>query len=206
MRTGYYGRKNSHRNGIFMGSSRGSITVEAAFIMPIVIFFVFALIYFAFYLHDICRIQSKIDLVLYKAGITVKHEADIVTGHVDYKKIGSRGVFYLLLGSTNEEEKQVQNYLCQELEEGLFLVKVDKIDVTVEKQKIVVSVETGTQVSLKGIKDLFEPYSKIVRKGEYPVHNPAESIRCMEVILETGSGIKGMDKLKEKFERIFDSK
>lgn len=186
-------------------SNAGSITVEAAFVIPIVLLTVFALIYLSFYLHDICRIQSVMDLAMHKAGFAVKHEADIDTGETDYEKIGDRGIFYQLTGSTGDEEKQLRDYVNQQLVSGLFLVKISKVSVDLGKRKIKLSINTDTQVTMPGLKNLFKPYTSTVISGSYSVHNPAETIRCTEVILETGSKIKGVDKLKEKFEKIFGS-
>lgn len=184
---------------------RGSITVEAAFVMPIVIITVFALIYLAFYLHDICKIQAVTDIIIHKAGITVKHDADIVTGDVDYEHINDRGVFYILLGSTDADEKQIKDYLIQKLSKGLFLVEVGNINVDVGKFKISASVQADATVTLPGVQNLFQVFSKTVIAEEYPVHNPAETIRLIEVVLDTGSSIKGVDEAKEKLEKFFGS-
>ncbi|MHB8129870.1 MAG: TadE family protein [Mobilitalea sp.] len=181
-----------------------NLTVEAAYILPIVIFTIFALIYLAFYLHDRSRIQGMVDKTLHKAGFTVKHEADIATGEISYDRINDRGVFYLAVGSTEMEEKQIQKYLQQELADKLFLSKIKSVKVEVGKFKITITVETNTKVSLPGIKYLFDQFSYTEIEGEYPVHNPTETIRRAEVALETGSKIKGIDELKEKMERIFN--
>ena len=195
-------KKNNSNNKYF----KGSITVEAAFVMPIVIFTIFALIYLAFYLHDMCRIQGIVDMTLHKVGITVKHEANIVTGDISYEDISERGVFYLILGNTEEEENQIQQYLQQGLSKGLFLTKISSVYVDLGKFKLTAKVEAETKVSLPGVKYLFDPLFSRKITGEYPVHNPVESIRRAEVILDTGSKIKGMEELKEKLEGIFGKK
>jgi len=182
----------------------GSLTVEAAYILPIIIFTIFALIYLAFYLQDMCRIQGMLDKTLIKAGFAVKHEADIATGEVAYDRINDRGVFYLAVGSTEKEEKQIQKYLQQELAEKLFLSNIKSVKVEVGKFKITLAVEANTKVSLPGIRYLFDRFSYTEITGEYPIHNPAETIRRAEVVLDTGSKIKGVDELKERLERIFN--
>ena len=184
----------------------GSIAVEAAFVMPIVIFTVFALIYLAFYLHDRCRIQGIMDLTLHKAGISVKHDCDITTGEVDYNNLGGRGIFYLLLGSTSDDEKQIKDLLKKDLSVGLFLTKVKTLEVNVDKSYIKVSIEADSKITLPGISYLFKTLSHFKVSGEYPIHNPAETIRRAEVILDTGSGIKGVDELKDKLEKILGTK
>jgi hypothetical protein len=193
-------RKNNPKNKYL----QGSITVEAAFVMPIVIFTIFALIYLAFFLHDMCKIQGMVDKTLHKAGISAKHEANIVTGEISYENISERGVFYLILGNTEEEENRIQLYLQHELSKGLFLTKISSVIVNLGKFKLTVEVEAETKVALPGIKYLFGPLSYRKITGEYPVHDPVESIRRSEVILDTGSKIKGVEELKEKLESIFN--
>jgi TadE-like protein. len=182
----------------------GSITVEAAFIMPIVIMTIFALLYLAFYLHDICRIRAETDLILYKAGITMKHDTAIATGEIVYDNIMDRGVFYLLTGNAEKEETAIRDFLSRKLSKGLLLVSIKAINMEVERRKVTVSVEVDTKVTLPGIKYLFHPLSRTMVEGVQPVHNPAETIRYTEVILDTGSKIKGVDELKKKIEDLLN--
>ncbi|MBB2184690.1 pilus assembly protein [Lachnospiraceae bacterium MD1] len=182
---------------------QGSMTVEAAFVMPIVIFVVFALLYLSFYLHDKCRIQGIINKTLHKASITLKHEADIDTGNLSYETIGERGVFYLLMGNNDMEASQIQQYLQQELSEGLFLTRIAEVNSEVGKTKVKLSVETETSVSLYWVKQLFSSLAHGTIKEDSGIHNPAETLRQMEVVLDSGSRMKGVSQLKDKLEGIF---
>ncbi len=144
----------------------GSITVEAAYVMPIIILILITFIYLAFYLHDICRITGEMELALHKAGVSFKHDATIKTGEVDYDEINDRGVFYRIFGSTKEKETRVNNYLKQELSEGLFLVKIKNIKVEDNKSKVTVSVVYHTKLSIPWIAKLFAPLSDQVISEE----------------------------------------
>ncbi len=180
------------------GRNKGSITVEAAFVLPIVIMTIFSLIYLSFFLHDKCLIQGTVDEVLHKAAITVKHDADIVSGAVNYEKIGDRGVFYLIFGSSQEEEIKIENYLLLELSKGLFLSEISSARVKADKFTIEITVGMKTNVTLPLFGHLFDSYSYIEIIENNPVHSPAETIRATEVILDTGSIMKGVAELKEK--------
>jgi hypothetical protein len=183
----------------------GSITVEAAFIMPILVFAISALIYLAFYLHDVSMIQAVLDKTLHKEGVSVKHDADIITGEISYEDINNRGVFYLIFGDTSGEERELQDYLQQELSQSLFLTRITVINTEVRKFDLNISIEAETIIAIPFFQNLFNQYSKTLIKGDYPVHDPAETIRRIEVILDTGSSIKGVDELKEKLEDFFGS-
>ncbi|HKL80100.1 MAG TPA: TadE family protein [Mobilitalea sp.] len=183
---------------------KGSFTVEATLLMPIVLFVIISLIYLSFYLHDKSRIEGTVDKALLKASMTLKHEADIETGAVNYEGINNRGVFYLLMGSTNAMEKDIQTFLEQELSGGLLSTEITKVIVTAGKLKVSIDVEGEFEIPIKGVRDYFNPNPKLVIKVNCPIHNPAEILRISEVILDTGKKIKGMEALKEKLDKLLN--
>lgn len=185
---------------------RGSITVEAAFVIPIVFLTIFALIYLAFYLHDYNKIQGVVDLVIHKAGINMKHDGDIDTGLVSYEDINKRGVLYLITGDLKAIESDISKLLEQELDKGLFISDILRTEVDVGKLVITIDVQAKTRISLPLLKDVLNRLFNIKIERTYPVHNPTETIRSSEVILDTGSKIKGVDKLKEIIEKITKKK
>ncbi len=181
--------------------SKGSFTVEAALVLPIVLFVILAVIFLSFYLYDVCRIEGITDKILHQAAMRMKHESTLATGEIDYQNINDRGVFYLITGSTEEEEAEIEAYLWQELTTGLLCTEVTNIKVTAGKRKVTAAVEAESGVLIKGIWNYFRPKGFVYEIAR-PVHNPAESIRFSEVILETGSKIKGLDALQEQITNI----
>jgi hypothetical protein len=145
-----------------------------------------------------------LDKTLHKAGISVKHASDLETGAVNYEDIGDRGVFYLLFGNNDKEETQIEEYLQQELSGRLYLCKIESVGVEVNAFNLSAIVKAKTNISLLGIKRLIDPLTDIKMEGNYPIHNPAESIRRFEVIIDTGSQIKGVDTLKSKIEEFLE--
>ncbi len=182
---------------------KASITIEAAFVMPIVILTVFALIYLSFYLHDICRIQGAVDGTLHKAGLILKHGSELTTIENDYEQIINQDIFDLLQDDSKQLEQEVQVHLKEKLRKGLFLLKIADIGVKVGKLDLSVSVQTKFNISIPWISELMSFSSSAVVSGTYPIHDPAETIRKCEVILDTASQIKGVDELKNKIVGFF---
>ena len=185
-------------------SPRGSLTVEAACIIPIILFTIFALIYLSFYLHDICRIQGILNRTLNKTSLIAKHDSCLSTGEIYYETINQRGVFYHFINNNKDEEELIRSYLQQELSKGLFLVEVSNIQVIKDLFFINASVSIETSISIPYIRKLFTSYSSREIVGKSLIHNPPEFIRLAEVIMDTGQEIKGVEELKEKFIEVIN--
>lgn len=177
-----------------------SFTVEAAIVMPLVLYTILALIFLSFNLHDRCRIHCMADKVLHKASIYMKHDADITTCKTDYENINDRGILYPITGNTADERIEIEQYLISELEYGLLCTEITGIEV--KAGKLMVRLEIQGRLDVPAT--LFMSFLKrsIHVRAERPLHNPAEAIRISEVILETGTRIKGVDKLIEKLESL----
>ncbi len=197
--TGKYGRISSFADRK-KGMLQGSITVEAVFVMPVVILAVFALLYLSFYLHDASRVQGIINSALHKTAMMDKHITDLGTGRIAYENINDRGVFYPLAGDRSKEERQLAEYLRQQLSEGLFLSKVTRISVEAGVFSWSLEAEVSTAVTMPMFHFLFDRVAHRVISEEYPVHNPADALRQYEVILDTASEIKGVDELRRMIE------
>lgn len=181
------------------GEKKGSITVEAAFVMPVVLFTVFALIYLTFYLHDYNRIQGIVNLVIHRACIAAGNDDDIESGQIFYEDINYGDNLY---GNLGPEERKITGLLEQELTGGLFISHISKMEVETGKLEIKINVIAETDIDLPLFKTAINKLHNIKVEGRYPVHNPAETIRICELILDTGSKIKGSDKLKSILEKL----
>lgn len=181
---------------------QGSITVEASFVLPLVILIIFALIYLSFCLYDICKIQGVVDGTLHKSGLTYKHEASLETGEIRYEAVNSRGVFYALTGDTDQLEKAMNYHILSQLSGGLLLFRVSDVNSEVGKLSLSASVRSKATITLPVFGKLFDHYLIRETTGSYPIHNPAETLRICETVLQTGSEIKGMDQLKNSLQKL----
>lgn len=182
---------------------QGSFTVEAALIMPMLFYLIFSLFYLSFYLHDINRIQGYLDKMLNRTSILIKHEADIKSGEIIYSKINQRGILYNIVGKSEVLEDDIRSYITEELSDGLFMMQITDIQVKIEKYRIEAKVEIRTRMPIKGVLSFFKPRQQKVIEEQVTIHDPADTIRMSEVILDTGSKVKGLEELSNIVETVF---
>lgn len=183
-------------------SVKASITVEAAYILPIVIFAIFAVIYLAFYLHDYCILQNAIDMTSHKASLYANQVSNMEENEIYYEAINSRGVFYQLIGDTSPVKQQILENLKKELGKRMFLYRSVSIQAEVNPYNITISLKAKAKISLPIFGRIFQAMENTTMVTKTSVHRPAETIRGMEVIMSTAAELKGVSDLKEKLEKF----
>lgn len=188
--------------GIKDKNAQASFTIEAIFVIPVVLLTTLSIIYISFYLHDYNRMQGITDRVLQKVILNLKHESDFETGKVYYEKIKNQDVFYQFRPISDSKTKEMETYLINKLSELLFATRITDVEVNVSKLRTDIKVEGEFQIPIKGLSHVFYSKRNLIVKVSSSNHNPAESVRISEVILETGSKIKGAEELKEKINSL----
>ncbi len=181
--------------------TKASFTIEAVFIMPIVLFTMVFIIYLSFYLHDHCRILGITDGALHKASMNLKHEANIITGRVNYNEINN-GLVSRIFDNSNYQEKEIENYINKLLSKGLIATEIREVNATKGTLNISIRVEGNFKFPLKGLQWIISSNNNLLIEAKSAYHYPADSVRISEVILDTGSKIKGFDKIKESIGKL----
>lgn len=184
----------------------GSITVEASYLFPIVIFTIVSFLYLGFFLHDRSILRAITDEAVHKATVMFKQEVSLQTGEIKYERIGDRDIFHSIFGNRLKEEKDLNQYLSERFKGKLLLYRINSMDAVVTNTNITVKVEAKAKVEFPFLRRLMGSFQSIVIVEEGSHHNPAEMVRLSEVILETGSNIKGYNKLKESLENLIKKK
>lgn len=180
---------------------KASFTIEAVFVMPILLFTIVSIIYLSFYLHDYCRLQGVTDHVLHKATLNLKHEADIKTGRVNYDEI-NKGIFSKSLEGSDNKERDIETYLGQLLSKGFLASRVTDVQVSIRLQQVFIKVEGKFVSPIKGVQGIISSGKPMAIKVKATHHNPSDTVRMSEIILDTGSKIKGFDELKDKLGKL----
>ncbi|ROR23668.1 TadE-like protein [Mobilisporobacter senegalensis] len=190
---------NNEDSTFILFVSRASYTVEAALIIPIIIFVIIALIYMGFYLHDKSRIQAILNANIIQAGLMVKHEWNGAGDEIDYINIDNRGIYFPVIGDTKQEREEIGRILEEQLSINLYIAEINDIVVDADHSNIAVRVEVDMNISILKVKEFFTGSGTnftILSKGR--VHYPAEFIRQFDVVEGIVDDLKGYDEILKK--------
>lgn len=156
--------------------------MEAAFILPTVLFIIVGLIYLGFYLHDKNKIQLIINEALIKARNHVQNETDVITGTIDYKTLMGRSILYSLDHNSDDRETTIYNFISNGLNRRLFIAALDTVTVNITHYNIEIQVISYMKFPFLGIKKLFSSSGiKVVQTNKSEIHYTTEFIRTFEV-------------------------
>lgn len=153
---------------------QGSYTVEASFLMPLLILFMVFIIYFGFYLHDVCVVTA----ILNRQEETISYEM----------KSKSR--------LSKERVKQYEKECVEQAKNWLLLGKnvTAQINLKGRKAKIELIAEETYPVRLF----VAIPGMKSIQKERTIFfHNPEYAVRIGYAIYEEVSGLKVYEKLQD---------
>lgn len=184
---------------------KGSYTVEAALVFPIVIFVVIGVLYLAFYLHDKVKIQGLIDEASLKAKAYVRNETDINTGLIDYETYNKRGIFYPLRNDLDHKEEKMKEYLEGKLSSGLFIADLDAVEVILGYSDIDIEVSVDMDIPFFDVRQYFTGSGFSLRlKNTVPIQNPMEFIRIFSIFTAVASKIRIIDETLKKLHEILN--
>lgn len=186
-------------------TERGSMTVEAAFIFPIVFFVVLALCYFTFLMCEKVKLQAAVNTLVQEQAVCIKDNT-LPGKKRDYANILEKGVFYYL--SDLSDQKSAFNKQLQSKAKSVLIVgNVSKVDSKVSHTKIEASVTVDINIGVSQVKEYLTgtPLQYQITANA-PVHNPAEFARGYMAIGETLDGVKGVDAIKQKLKDLLKVK
>jgi hypothetical protein len=172
---------------------KGSITVEAAIVIPIVILSIIAIIYIVFIIYQKAIMQVAVDDAASR-GATAwdKSFNSLETIKVEKESLGDRGLYWRIYDSEKTSRQQVvTEYLDRRygryviLRESGRQSNVELKDYIVYK-KLIVTMESSYRLPIDGLLDMFgigNHYTIKVR-SEAVVNEPVEFIRNTDFILD----------------------
>ncbi|MCR5792905.1 MAG: pilus assembly protein [Lachnospiraceae bacterium] len=161
---------------------KGQFTVEASFIVPLLVFILVGVIYVGLYLHDKTILWEAVNESCNVAESYVSHPYDFETGEIDFRKIAKRHATDHIGTSFEAERMQILKQL-KERQKKLFLTQISKTTVEVGMLSGTIEVTGSVRWNYFGV-TRFLRMKTIHLKKKYKVDNPAEFARMVSVLKE----------------------
>ena len=178
-----------------------SFTVEAAMVMPIVLFVVIALIYMSFYLHDFCVIRSISDQMVSELCHVKEGGTGMNAAASESESFLSQNFSVLGLQLSEEKKNMIYNTMQGSLEGKLFLLSYKSCEVSMAFQKVTLQVYAKGGVSSRYVQRILPPLNiHITSYGT--VHQPAVSVRAEKLIFDEFEKSKVFDGIQSLLSKV----
>jgi hypothetical protein len=190
-------------------TKQGSFTIEASFIMPLVIFVIITLVYIGFYLHDMTYLQGLANEGALKGAKALTYpERDLEIGRIEYSSMLDRFLYWRFMNHHNTE--YLESYIKNQIGQNVFQVNTQKTHVETEVEKNLL--HTYVKVSIRApFETPFRFVPMLMNRGEglyIQVHSKAqmpdasEFIRNIQLMDQMAEEITILQKPKQKYEEI----
>ena len=180
---------------------RGSITVEAGFLIPMVVFSLFAVIHFAYYQADKTTVQTTADCFAKEQAVALKERVELG----EQKKIedlAQHDLFCYVQGTSSKEDT-LRQQIKVSLQGKLLNGDVEQIKVSVGYTEIIVEVTVSFRVLVSQVIEYFTGTPlQYTQSVSIPVHNPAEFARAYSALELALDDVGAFEKLKEQLRKI----
>ena len=169
--------------------------MEAAFIMPFVIYLLIGFIFLAYLMYDNCRIEEAVQNQFLSANRWMLHETDLLSGEFLYHRLNERSVFWGL----SDEYEELETYMEECIEndtERYFRTTLTDVNYVLESDHI-----TLDYTEIRNIPEfLFHFFGKTqkIHSRDEGFHCPADFTRKYTVFRELLSGNQIFLDLKER--------
>jgi len=141
---------------------KGSFTVEAALLMPVITFMIISLIYLGFYLHDKAVTKFAANYMAVRIGQLYANELDINTSQIDYDKLLNRNILSDLNVDIDASLQEVYDYVSKMLNVRLIISDLGDVTCDYSYNQLLQCFEVNTVIEIDigiafgSIKDLFD--------------------------------------------------
>lgn len=156
---------------------KASMTVEAVFVVPIVLWVIFALIYLTFYLHDLVRLEEVVEAGLRQGNFLSLQRSELDGNAVYYENINETGKWGYWKLSYETEEEKIKQYLEEELQRRFLFLTKKNVSCEINGFSVEIQIKMKGKAMIFPVIDLWRGESEIVLERTLPFHNPEEVLR-----------------------------
>lgn len=177
------------------------MTVEAVFLIPIIIFVILAFMYLTLYFYD----QILVDTISRSAALAqeqkIRHTTDEKTGMIQFEKVSVKGLENLLQNYDTEEET-ITNRL-KKINQNMFQGEVKNTEVSIHTGNIEISGDSELLYLTKAVGDYLPKSNRSNRHYvKLTVHNPEEFVRGYTALEEIAEHSGQAGKIKQTLKKL----
>lgn len=161
----------------------GSYTVEAAFLMPILLFIVLGILCFARYQYEVCKFQGIINEATIQYSNMLSQHYDLENNRIVYEDIINENIFEFFGSIPNGKKEAFEAYLNGSFPKETQMVTIQKVDVTATRKDIHIKIiyEVNLPIPMAG---LFIQDKKRIIESHGKVYESSDYVRVVSVILQ----------------------
>lgn len=174
---------------------KGNYTLEAAILMPLILFILLALIYTGFILYDRGVIQGEVNLLVLRGEAVVRNSMEPNSGSINYEAYLRKGIFGTL-SLYDGEANILAEELTDSIEDKVLIATITNttVELTTGKARVVVSAEFN--IPIKGIRKFFiKSGTGFAYEEVKSFDNAEEFIRRFRIMMDTGEELPGGDSI-----------
>lgn len=186
------------------GTVRGSFTVEAVFIVPMVTMIIILLIDMALYLRDVSVAETLAERVAEDTRALILNDEEPRQHKVMYERKLTKSIFRRWFTDTSSEDAESMEEYLTELSEGRFWIsRIDSQSIRAEGGTITVHIRlcSDTEIPLFG-KTLTSRWFSDDVESSVSFSDVVLRTRVYSAIMETGMNIVGVSTVMEKLSEI----
>ena len=176
----------------------GSFTVEAALVVPLVIFVIATILSFGFYLHDLCAVRAVAETLVEQLCHVKDTESQI------YEQIGKDADFHsTLLGFQlgEQERKELEQLLIRAAEQRLILGHVKMCKLICRGATVRADIQVSAELSVPMIRSILpELTDRVVEEGT--IYDPVRTVRYGRMIYDELERTRLYESIQSLLERM----
>jgi Flp pilus assembly pilin Flp len=193
----------------FKQSNRGSIAVEAALIVPIVIIAVLVVIYIMLLIFQSCIMQITANNIAERvAAVYYSDKASFVTGRLSKDDIANLGIYRRWFSNTTLQQNEYKAATLKTLQQRSVLKGQSSLDIkqsgNIINRRITVLIRSDYDNPIGALTALWGLSDKISLRvsAEAAVDDPAEFIRNSDFIVESASKVPVISDFEDKWQEV----
>ncbi len=130
----------------YKSMSEGSFTIEATFIMGVILSVILFIIYTSFYIHDMCVLRAAATEAANRGCNYIVQDVSIEDGTIDWQRRKNKSVLWRFTSSYESEQEEIRKYAACQVDGRMIIAKRIVFTVEAKSDTVVVRYKGGVNL------------------------------------------------------------